>query len=129
MEAPIVSLHAPSPSPLKDTWDGAQDYDIHIKAGNAMKIRFSKLVTRYTAGLPRCHVNLFLDDTSNFKTGLGNTRFVTLENTKHHDGVDGMHVSDVDWCMMGAMRNLKNPPFAMPNVAKVVVTGNFQVHA
>ncbi len=130
MEAPaIVSLYAPSPTKiLKDEWNGSvslKDYESHIQAGNAMRIQFSKLVTRYTVGLPKCHITLSLDDTSNFKNGLGNSRIITLENTKHHDGIDGMHVSDVDWPMMGAMKSLKSTPFAMPNVAKIVVTGKY----
>ncbi len=126
----IVSLHAPNPTiPLKDPWDGVKDYETHIQSGNAMRIQFSKLVTRYTVGLPKCHVCLYLDDTSNFKNGLGNSRIVTLESTKHHDGVDGMHLSDVYWPMMGAMKSLRSTPFAMPNVAKIVVTGIFNMYA
>lgn len=116
--------------PKPDTWNGLVEYKKHIKTGLCpLIINFSKVSLKKCNNLPVGTLTLFLDDTSNEKNGCGNTRMLELNQKTHSDGVSGdMHMSDVMWPLMGAFQVDEEDPrkktvFAMPNVAKVVVTG------
>ena len=103
--------------------DSSISHDPFIKRGQALNVGMS-MTLRESYGLENAHVTLYLDDTSNFDNGMGNTRLVSFNRCKHFDGKDSMHIADVNWSMMGALKknNGVRNPFPMPNVAKVVVT-------
>jgi hypothetical protein len=122
-QTPKVGLATVPPSlpPVlkEDDWNGMDAYTRPIRSGWATMVQFSK-VTTDTEALEKCHITLYLDDTSNGRTGLGNTRILSLDRAQHFNGKNGMHISNVNWPMMGAIRDQN--AFPMPDVAKVVVT-------
>lgn len=107
----------------KDQWAGASAYDPYLN--RVFSLEFEKVTVERAGTLPIATVQIYLDDTCNFYEGIGNTRFLRFENDKHSDDLGNMHISNVKWLMMGAV--MKNDPslsFKMPDVAKVVVTGD-----
>ena len=75
--------------------------------------------------VPECtiplNIQFFLDDTSNGKHGVGNTRFVDLQPMQNKQtGKVHQAMVGVEWWMMGA----KDGKIPMPSVGKVVVRGS-----
>lgn len=112
-----------APEIKKDQWDGSSKYEPYMN--RVFSLEFEKVTVERTGTLPRATVQIYLDDTCNFYEGVGNTRFIPLEKDKHSDGLGNLHVGNVKWLMMGAVK--KDDPctsFKMPDTAKVVVTGD-----
>ena len=111
----------PSKISFPAAWEDKQHYEAEFGSNpkNIFKLEFEEIIVE-DCPLP-INVQFFLDDTSNGKHGLGNTRFVDLQPIQS-PSTDQVHQSmvGVEWYMMGA----RNGTVPMPNVAKMVVRGS-----
>ena len=57
----------------KDDWNGVSKYAAY--SNRVFGLEFGKVCVEKTGALPSLSVQLYLDDTSNFYEGLGNTRY------------------------------------------------------
>ena len=121
-------------SPLVvDGWgqsDEAAEYDRDDIKEHVFDLRFAKVSVEGVGNLQAATVQLYLDDTSNFDMGLGNTRFLRMRAATHGDGSGSMHMAEVRWPMCGVMQQQTEGDseggwkvLKMPDVGKVVVTG------
>lgn len=121
-------------SPLvPDAWGESEEaaaYDDDAIKEHVFDLRFAKVSVEGVGNLQAATVQLYLDDTSNFDTGLGNTRFLRMRAATHGDGSGSMHMAEVRWPMCGVMQQQMEgdseggwKALKMPDVGKVVVTG------
>lgn len=100
------------------------DEKVHYEKAEALhedkmfKMQFDSIIVADCA-IP-VNIQLFLDDTSNGKYGVGNTRFVNLQPIQgEKSGKIHQSMVGVEWYMIGA----KNGEVKMPDVGKMVVRG------
>lgn len=104
-----------------------EDYANNEYADYILPMEFAKVSVVGTGLLPAVSVQLYLDDTSNFDSGMGNTRFLHMTSENHGDEKGNMHIANVKWPMCGVLKPGEEEgvytPVKMPDVGKVVVTG------